>query len=376
MTNRPLAASAFVILLSLLVLSACIAGSSATDWAFGEALTVRVKEVRLVDEVAYSINEFSDYSADALWSDAHLTLPSPNGALDSIPNATIGQVFQFSNTTTGATALPGASGSYTGVGARISQNQYVLAYEDNLWYGTDGNNWTRVTSSDDLPIGYPIITDGNWAVNPGVYIGRYNNSRKFTNGPPLDTTHDETLNLVVLLLMSPKDADGIATQSWYAKFELNPKTNQRSYAEDKHYVVRPSQEGRMIAAAHLEMRNRQANIVFLSIDAQSARLRDAEFFDYRPLNPFQDRTEVDRAPSSDGSPLPVPYVFIGDESAPDPKARLLWGDGSPNAPAVELHKNCGQDACQLVGWMFFEVPSDIEYYQFIWETADTIFLRF
>lgn len=360
MTNRALTTSALVILFSLLALSACISGSSATDWAHGEALTVRVKEMRLVDEVAYSIDEFSDYSAGALWSDAHLILPSPNGGLDSIPNATIGQVFQFSNTTAGATALPGASGSYTGVGARISQNQYVLAYEDDLWYGTDGNNWTRVASSDALPTGYPIITDGNWAVNPGVYIGRYSNSRNFTNGPPLDTTYDATRNLAVLILMNPKDADGIATQSWYSKFELNPKTNQRSFTEDNHYVIRPSQEGRTIAAARLELRNRQANVVFLSIDAQSARLRDGEFFDYRPLDPFQDRSEVAEALPSDGTLLP-----------------FLWGDGSPNAPPVDLHKNCGENLnCQLVGWMFFEVPSEIEYYQFIWESADTIFMRF
>ena len=359
MTNRPLATSAFVILLSLLALSACIAGSSATDWAFGEALTVRVKEMRLVDEVAYSTYEFSNYSAGALWSDAHLTLPRPNGELDSIPNATIGQVFQFSNMTVGATALPGASGSYTGVGARISQNQYVLAYEDNLWYGTDGNNWTRVASSEALPTGYPIITDGNSAVYPGVYIGWYSDSRNFTNGPPLDTTYDATRNLVVLIQMNPKDADGIATQSWYAKFELNPRMNQRSLIrEDKPYVIRPSQEGRMIAAARVELRNRQANVVFLSIDAQSARLRDSEFFDYRPLNPFQDRSDVNEARPSDGTLLP-----------------FLWGDGI-DASAVELHKNCGQDACELVGWMLFEVPSDIEYYQFIWESADTIFMRF
>ena len=185
MTNRALATSALVILLSLLALSACTTGSSATDWAFGEALTVRVKEMRLVDEVAYSI-------------------------------------------------------------------------------------------------------------------------------------------------------------------------------EDNHYVIRPSQEGRMIAAAHLELRNRQANIVFLSIDTQSARLRDGEFFDYRPLNPFQDRSEVAEALPSDGTLLP-----------------FLWGDGSPNAPPVDLHKNCGENLnCQLVGWMFFEVPSEIEYYQFIWESADTIFMRF
>ena len=185
MTNRALTASALVILLSLLALPACITGSSATDWAFGEALTVRVKEMRLVDEVAYSI-------------------------------------------------------------------------------------------------------------------------------------------------------------------------------EDNHYVLRPSQEGRMIAASRLELRNRQANVVFLSIDAQSARLRDAEFFDYRPLNPFQDRSEVAEELPSDGNLLP-----------------FLWGDGI-DAPAVELHETCDEagSPCELVGWMFFEVPSEIEYYQFIWETADTIFMRF
>ena len=361
MTNRALTASALVILLSLLALPACITGSSATDWDFGEALTMRVKEMRLVDEVAYSTYEFSDYSAGALWSDAHLTLPSPNGEMDSIPNATIGQVFQFSNTTVGATALPGASDSYTGVGARISQNQYVLAYEDNLWYGTDGSNWIRVSSSDALPTGYPIITDGNSAIYPGVYIGRYSSSWNFVNGPPLDATNEATRNLAVLILMNPKDSGGTATQSWYSKFELNPKTNQRSLLrEDKPYVIRPSQEGRMIAAARLEMRNRQANVVFLSIDTQSARLRDGEFFDYRPLNPFQDRSEVAEALPSDGDLLP-----------------FLWGDGI-DASAVELHETCDAAGrpCELVGWMFFEVPSDIEYHQFIWETADTIFLEF
>ena len=359
MTNRALTASALVILLSLLALSACITGSSATDWAFGEALTVRVKEMRLVDEVAYSTYEFSDYSAGELWSDAHLTLPSPNGEQDSIPNAEIGQVFQFSNTTAGATALPGASDSYTGVGARISQNQYVLVYENDLWYGTDGNTWNRVASSDPLPTGYPIITDGNSAVYPGVYIGRYGNSWNFINGPPLEDTNEATRNLAVLVLMNPKDADGIATQSWYSKFELNPKTNHRSLLrDDKPYVIRPSQEGRMIAAARVEMRNSQANVVFLSIDAQSARLRDGEFFDYRPLNPFQDRSEVAEALPSDGNLLP-----------------FLWGDGI-DSPAVELHQKCGDIDCELVGWMFFEVPSEIEYHQFIWETADTIFMRF
>ena len=185
MTNRVLAASALVILLCLLALPACVGGSSATDWAFGEALTVRVKEMRLVDEVAYSI-------------------------------------------------------------------------------------------------------------------------------------------------------------------------------EDNHYVIRPSQEGRVIAAAHLELRNRQANVVFLSIDAQSARLRDGEFFDYRPLNPFQDRSDVAEALPSDGTLLP-----------------FLWGDGI-DAPAVELHETCDEagSPCELVGWMLFEVPSEIEYHQFIWETADTIFMRF
>ncbi len=130
---------------------------------------------------------------------------------------------------------------------------------------------------------------------------------------------------------------------------------------DEHYVIRPIGEGQVIAAARIEIRNRQASIVIMPINKESARLRDSDFFDYRPIDPFKERQELDEGSVNEDTLVP-----------------FIWADGSPEAPVIELPQNCGEagSPCELVGWMFFEVPQDIEFYQLVWEAADDIYLRF
>ena len=50
---------------------------------------------------------------------------------------------------------------------------------------------------------------------------------------------------------------------------------------------------------------------------------------------------------------------------------FIWDD-------VELPMTCGEPemSCELTGWMLFEVPRDIKFYQLIWDAADTIYMRF
>jgi len=131
--------------------------------------------------------------------------------------------------------------------------------------------------------------------------------------------------------------------------------------EENHYVVRPSQQDKMIAGAHIELRNQQAGFVVLDITETAARLRDSEFLDYQPLNPFKQRTAIDKEAA--GEELLVPF---------------LWADGSAETPTIQLNQICDAagSPCELVGWLFFEVPKDIEYYQFIWETGDTVYMPF
>jgi hypothetical protein len=130
---------------------------------------------------------------------------------------------------------------------------------------------------------------------------------------------------------------------------------------DTHYLIKPTQEDRAILAAHLEVFNRQANLVSLSIHKNSLRLTDENYFEYRPLDPFQDRTEVEVAGSGENSLVP-----------------FIWADGSAIAPAINMPSKCGtnNESCQLVGWVLFEVPKTIKPTQLIWEAADTIYLYF
>ncbi len=139
--------------------------------------------------------------------------------------------------------------------------------------------------------------------------------------------------------------------------EIRLSEEVRYLHEGKHYVIRPSNEDRTLAVALMEVRNREANLVYLSINKDTVRLRDEEFLDYRPINPLEERQEV--AETGPGEDTMTPFI---------------WGQ-------VELPTTCGEGGeagspCELKGWMMFEVPREIKFYQLIWEATDVIYLRF
>ena len=130
---------------------------------------------------------------------------------------------------------------------------------------------------------------------------------------------------------------------------------------DGHYVIEPRGEGRVLAAVLLQIRNRQTNVVILSINRDSFSLVDTNNLAFRPVDPFQQAREVPEA--------------VAGENAMAP---FIWGDGSEFAPVVQLRAECGGGGvgCELVGWVFFEVPPSIEFRQLVWVAADSIHLRF
>jgi hypothetical protein len=130
---------------------------------------------------------------------------------------------------------------------------------------------------------------------------------------------------------------------------------------DGHYVVEPRGDDRVLAAALLQIRNRQTNVTYLAVDSDSFNLVDGNGLAHRPVDPFQQAREVLEA--------------VAGENAMAP---FIWADGSELAPVVELRAECGGDGvgCELIGWVFFEVPPGIEFDQLVWEAADTIHLRF
>ena len=164
--------------------------------------------------------------------------------------------------------------------------------------------------------------------------------------------------LLLLALGCSSEARGT---DWYFGNVLVVRVTDLRQAEevrfsdgDKHYVIRGSQEGRQLAALKVEVRNREANIVFLSIGKDSVTLRDKGDVGYKPIDYLELRTEV-----SETHPR---------ENAFSP---FLWGD-------IELPSRCGEplQACQLAGWVIFEVPRDLKPDLVLWEAADTIYVRF
>jgi len=128
-----------------------------------------------------------------------------------------------------------------------------------------------------------------------------------------------------------------------------------------HHLIKPSQEDRAILAAQLEVFNRAANLVYLSIHKNAVSLVDQNFFQYPPLDPFTDRSQVDSAGPAENTYLP-----------------MIWADGTELAPEINMPAKCGQKSenCQLVGWVFFEVPRTVKPTQIIWNAGDTIYMNF
>ena len=197
--------------------------------------------------------------------------------------------------------------------------------------------------------------------------------------------------------------DWVAGRSLLARVKEVRSVEEVRYTDQgKHYMIRPSQEDRQLAAAHLEIRNSEATVVYLSVDKDSVRLRDDTFIDYTAINPIQDYLtlgEVDALVA--GGVFASRAAFFANRDDPDGETDqekldnlndslgivrqevaetgpdeddvvpFIWG-------SVELPPKCGEPVmdCQLVGWMIFEVPLNTEYYQLIWEAADIIYLEF
>lgn len=165
--------------------------------------------------------------------------------------------------------------------------------------------------------------------------------------------------VVASVVLSGCGASSNATDWFFAETlavrvkEIRLAEEVRYSHEGKHYLTKPKEEGRALAAAYLEVRNRGASVVYLSVTKDTVRLRDSKYLDYRSMDPFQERAEVSQAGPREDTMVP-----------------FIWGD-------VSLPQRCGTlDYCELKGWVVFEVPKDIKYYQLIWDTGDTIYLYF
>ena len=165
---------------------------------------------------------------------------------------------------------------------------------------------------------------------------------------------------ILLLLILACSSDPRGTDWYFGNTLITRVTDVRRAEEvrftdeDKHYVIRPIQEGRQLAVVKMEVRTQEANVVFLSIGKESITLRDEDDLEYQLIDFVERREEVSET-------HPRENVF----------SPFLWGD-------VELPSRCGQpvEPCQLVGWVIFEVPRDINTKLVLWEAADTIYVRF
>ncbi|MSQ21856.1 MAG: hypothetical protein EXR53_00900 [Dehalococcoidia bacterium] len=168
---------------------------------------------------------------------------------------------------------------------------------------------------------------------------------------------------LVTLLLTACGATSTATDWTFGK-SLAIRVKEIRLTEDvlysfdgKHYVVKPSQPDRTLAAAYVELRTREANVVYLSINKDTIRLRGVDdkknYLDYRSTDPFLERAEVAATGSREDALVP-----------------FIWGE-------VSLPQQCGNmPYCELKGWVLFEVPRDVKFYQLIWDTGDTIYLYF
>jgi hypothetical protein len=136
--------------------------------------------------------------------------------------------------------------------------------------------------------------------------------------------------------------------------DLNRVAEVQFSDEEGHYVIRPTQQDWELAALKIEVMNKESSVVFLSLNEDALYLRDKDRTEYLPIDFREQREEVPEA--------------LSDENKFAP---FLWGE-------IELPNKCGKplENCQLVGWVIFEVPKDMDPDLVLWKASDTIFLRF
>ncbi|PKB67488.1 MAG: hypothetical protein BZY82_03095 [SAR202 cluster bacterium Io17-Chloro-G3] len=169
---------------------------------------------------------------------------------------------------------------------------------------------------------------------------------------------------VLLLLAVGCSGDPKGTQ-WYYGNTLIARVTDLRFAEevgfldeDLHYIIRSSNEERALAAVKMEVRARDVNVVYLSINEDAVTLRDTDEVEFTPINYLERREEISKPHDREG-------VF----------SPFLWGDIELPSKCADAKTNTLME-CQLVGWFLFEVPRDFKAKLVLWEAADTIYIRF
>ena len=176
-----------------------------------------------------------------------------------------------------------------------------------------------------------------------------------------------TIYIMILLLLFVIGCDSTAKATdWHfgdalaARVKQIKTTDKIVYmSSGDQYIIEPSQSDRQLTVAQLQFMNREASTLFMTVNRDTITLRDNDFVDYLPLNPFENRKKLSEKQSvSEISPF-------------------LWADGTDRTPTIELPTKCGNaENCEIVGWVVFETPKSITYNELIFDSADIIHMRF
>ena len=111
---------------------------------------------------------------------------------------------------------------------------------------------------------------------------------------------------------------------------------------DDHYVVHPEVQGQDLVVAKVLLVNRRSAQVSLLVDSRAVDLEGSDARNYPPVDPYA------RGQKVDGS--------SADESLFTP---FLWDK-------VEMARDF-----QILGWLLFEVPKDVDVDRIRWHHVDT-----
>ena len=118
---------------------------------------------------------------------------------------------------------------------------------------------------------------------------------------------------------------------------------------NQNYVIAPKVSGNVIAAVRTRVLNPESTQITLSVDEESANLRDLNDIQYKLINP-----------------LPGEAAVETDEEPPEDNtyAARIWG---------EFQVISG---FEVPGWLFFEVPEPLEFSALVWEDLEFVRVRY
>lgn len=120
------------------------------------------------------------------------------------------------------------------------------------------------------------------------------------------------------------------------------------YTVEKHYVVRPAQDGHSLFLAHIIVVNSRSNYESLLVRGSSVQLLGHDNLEWEAVDPYgENRHEVEPFPQDK-----IKYV------------PFIWG-------GFDLPQSF-----QIEGWLIFEVPDGTKPRGLRWDTGDSLLLRF